>query len=228
MRAAERASTAARMALGLEAGELEVATLLSFTVGILPGAIVRWQASYPEMRVRMIEYTHRAVLEEQVRDGAGDIALGPKPGSWTGPVESLGYEELVVILPHSDPLAGRRSVKLEALADRLWILFQPGHGLTDVVDTACNTAGFQPRVGVRTAQVAAAVNLAAAGLGPAMVPDNVIPPGLDASVAHLDPPLVRELAAYTRSEWSPLAATFLESLRQGKWRRHQGLDAIAI
>src|SRR6266540_3066213 len=42
VRAAERASIAAGMALGLEAGELEVATLLSMTVGILPQAVARW------------------------------------------------------------------------------------------------------------------------------------------------------------------------------------------
>lgn len=228
VRAAERASTAARLALGIEAGELEVATLLSFTVGILPEAIVRWHARYPEMRVRMLEYTHHTLLEEHVRAGSGDIALGPKPGSWAGPVESLGYEELVVILPRSDPLAGRQSVPLEALADRLWILFQPGHGLNDLVVRACSAAGFQPRVGVRTTQVAAAVSLAAAGLGPAIVPDNVITTGLDASVANLDPPLVRELAAYTRSEWSPLAATFLEALRRGRWKRHPGTHATEL
>src|SRR5919204_6140091 len=34
VRAAERAGVAARMALGLQAGELELATLLSMTVGI--------------------------------------------------------------------------------------------------------------------------------------------------------------------------------------------------
>ncbi|HZR93101.1 MAG TPA: LysR family transcriptional regulator [Gaiellaceae bacterium] len=228
VRAAERAGTAARMALGLEAGELEVATLLSFTVGILPQAIMRWHARYPDMRVRMLEYTHRGLLEESVRAGAGDIALGPKPASWDGAAESLGYEELVVILPHSDPLAGRPTLPLAALADRLWILFQPGHGLTDVVVTACRAAGFQPRVGVRTTQVAAAASLAAAGLGPAIVPDNVISPGLDASVVRLDPPLVRELAAYTRSEWSPLAATFLEALREGSWKRHPGPEAVQL
>src|SRR6476659_8891943 len=42
VRAAERAGAAARMALGLEAGELEVATLLSMAVGILPHAMGQW------------------------------------------------------------------------------------------------------------------------------------------------------------------------------------------
>ena len=135
----------------------------------------------------MREYTHRNLLEEDVRSGVGDIALGPVPEEWAGPLERLGFEELVVVLPASDPLAGARSTPLEALADRQWILFQPGHGLTEVVEGACRRAGFQPRVAVRTTQVEAATRLAAAGLGPAMVPDNVVSPDLDRTVVRLDP-----------------------------------------
>jgi DNA-binding transcriptional LysR family regulator len=220
VRAAERAGNAARMAFGLEAGELEVATLLSMAVGILPHAIARWIERYPGIAIRMREYTHRSLLEDDVRSGVGDIALGPVPESWDGPLERLGSEELVVVLPASDPLAGEQSVPLEALADRHWILFQPGHGLTEVVDAACRRAGFQPRVAVRTTQVEAATRLAAAGLGPAMLPDNVVAPDLGPTVVHLDPPVLRELAAYTRSEWSPLASAFLEALQASDWLRH--------
>jgi DNA-binding transcriptional LysR family regulator len=219
VRAAERAGNAARMAFGLEAGELEVATLLSMAVGILPHAIARWILRYPGIAIRMREYTHRSRLEEDVRSGVGDIALGPVPESWNGPLERLGFEELVVVLPTSDPLAGEQTIPLGALADRHWILFQPGHGLTEVVDAACRRAGFQPRVAVRTTQVEAATRLAAAGLGPAMLPDNVVSPELGAAVVHLDPPVLRELAAYTRSEWSPLASAFLEALQESDWLR---------
>jgi len=220
VRAADRAGNAARMALALEAGELEVATLLSMAVGILPVVIASWIRHHPEIAIRMREYTHRSLLEDDVRAGVGDIALGPVPESWDGPVDRLGWEELVVVLPSSDPLAGAGRLALETLADRPWILFQPGHGLTEVVDAACRRAGFQPRVAVRTTQVEAATRLAAAGLGPAMVPDNVVSPGLDANVVRLDPPVRRELAAYTRSDWSPLASAFLDALKRSRWLRH--------
>jgi len=220
VRAADRAGNAARMALALEAGELEVATLLSMAVGILPHVIASWMQHHPEIAIRMREYTHRSLLEDDVRAGVGDIALGPVPESWDGPVDRLGWEELVVVLPSSDPLAGAERLALETLADRPWVLFQPGHGLTEIVDAACLRAGFQPRVAVRTTQVEAATRLAAAGLGPAMVPDNVVSPGLDANVVRLDPPVRRELAAYTRSDWSPLARAFLDALKESHWLRH--------
>jgi DNA-binding transcriptional LysR family regulator len=204
----------------VESGELEVATLLSMAVGILPHVITRWIEHHPDITIRMREYTHRSLLEDDVRAGVGDIALGPVPESWRGPLERLGFEELVVVVPASDPLAGTEFASLQSFADRHWILFQPGHGLTEIVDAACRRAGFQPRVAVRTTQVEAATRLAAAGLGPTMVPDNVVAPDLGSAVIRLEPPVVRELAAYARSEWSPLASAFLETLQSSGWMRH--------
>jgi DNA-binding transcriptional LysR family regulator len=66
---------------------------------------------------------HRTLLEDDVRSGVGDIAIGPRPLGWEGPVEVLGSEELVVILPVTDPFARQPTVSLEVLADRQWILF---------------------------------------------------------------------------------------------------------
>jgi len=228
VRAADRARAAARRALGLETGELEVATLLSLTVGILPQAIGRWHERFPGIAIRMIEYTHRSLLEEDVRNGVGDIALGPRPRAWPGAVEPLGYEELVVVLPRSDPLANRGQVRLETLADRSWVLFQPGHGLTEVITAACRQAGFQPSPAARTTQVQAAIALAAVGVGPAMVPDNVLAPWVEAAVCHLDPPIFRELAAYTRGEWTPLSAAFLDALRGLEWLRAPSSRALLM
>jgi DNA-binding transcriptional LysR family regulator len=219
VRAADRAAAAARAALGLEAGELEVAILLSIAVGILPHAITRWHERYPRVAIRMHEYTHRSVLEEDVRRGVGDLAVGPRPVSWQGPVEHVGDEELLVVLPATDPLFGKQRVPLEALSERSWILFQPGHGLTEVVDAACRRAGFQPRSAVRTTQVEAAVRLAVAGLGPTMVPDNVVAPAVADYVVHLEPPVMRELTAYARTDWSPLTSAFVEALRESDWTR---------
>jgi DNA-binding transcriptional LysR family regulator len=228
VRAAERAVTAARTALGLEAGEIEVATLLSMAVGIVPHVAAVWLERHPEFAIRMREFTHHTLLEEAVRNGVGDIAIGPTPIGWSGPCVELGCEELVVVLPLTDELASEERLAPGALADRQWVLFQPGHGLADVVEGACRAAGFEPRVAVRTTQVEAAVRLAAAGLGPAMVPDNVISRPVGAAVLRLDPPLYRRLAAYTRDAWSPLSEAFLEALRDSAWARQTRQVEVAV
>lgn len=228
VRASERAGSAARMALGLEAGELEIATLLSMAIGILPEAIARWHTRHPEIGIRMHEYTHPSLLEEAVHGGAGDLALGPTPLGWEGPVERLGWEEIVVILPRGDPLAAGRRLPLTALADRAWVLFPQGHGLMEVVAAACRQAGFNPKAAVRTTQVEAAARLVAEGLGPAMVPENAASPSDALAVLRLDPPVIRELSAYTRTEWSPLSSAFVEELRRSRWKRRPRGDAVVI
>jgi hypothetical protein len=43
----------------------------------------------------------------------------------------------------------------------------------------------------------------------------------------LDPPRARELCAFTRAEWSPLARAFLELLAEQPWpRRAPGTIAV--
>lgn len=226
--AASRAARAAREAMNLETGELEIAIVRSIAVGILPAALQLWHERHPAVTIRLREYGHRNVLEEEVRSGVGDIAIGPRPESWDGPIFSLGYEEFVIVLARSDPLSGQPGrLALEKLAHREWVLFPPHHGLSRVIATACGHANFQPRESVQTEQVEAAARLAAAGLGPTLLPNDALPTDLDASVHELDPPIVRELAAYTRSEWAPAASSFLDIVRGLKWV-HRPAGALLI
>ena len=217
---AERARRNARSALGLEAGELEIATVTSVAFGVLPPAFERWHERYPGTTITLREYAHRRALDDAVRLGVGDIAVGPRPPQWPGPVVELGWEEFVAVLPASDPLAkSRRPLPLEELAERDWVLFGPEHGLSELVLEACAGAGFTPRSAVETGQVAAAGHLVAAGLGVTIIPSNVVPPGLNAAIRSLKPPLARQLVAFTRQDWSPLAAAFLEVLQAQAWQR---------
>jgi DNA-binding transcriptional LysR family regulator len=215
---ADRAKRNARSVFGLEGGELEVATVTSVAFGVLPPAFERWHANHPSTRIALREYTHRQALDDAVRAGVGDIAVGPRPPLWKGPLVALGWEEFVVVLPRSDPLAkSKRAISLEELADRDWVLYGPDHGLTQLIQTACARVGFVPRSVAQTGQVAAAAHLAACSLGVTIVPSNVLPRGLDAGVRSLKSPLVRQLVAFTRRSWSPLAEVFLEALVALPW-----------
>jgi DNA-binding transcriptional LysR family regulator len=217
---AERARRNARSALGLEAGEIEVATVTSVAFGVLPPAFERWHERYPGTTITLREYAHRKALDDAVRLGVGDIAVGPRPSDWHGPVVALGWEEFVAVLPASDPLArNKRPVALGQLAERDWVLFGPDHGLSALILEICAGAGFAPRRTVQTGQVAAACHLAAAGLGVTIIPSNIVPTGLGAAIRHLRPPLARQLVAFTRQDWSPLAAAFLEVLKEQTWQR---------
>jgi DNA-binding transcriptional LysR family regulator len=214
---AERARCAARQAAGLEVGELQIATLYSITLGVLPAALRRWRQTHPDVGIRLFEHRHTQELVEAMNAGEADLAVGPEPSDWTGVTRTLGSEELVVVVASDDPAAIGDTIKLRDLADRSWVHYAPGHGLADVLDHACAQAGFEPRIAVRTEQTAAAPALAAAGLGPALVPDNILDNGLPRGghILHLDPPVRRTLTAYTRGEPDPLAAAFIDVLVWG-------------
>ena len=215
---AERAKRNARSVFGLEGGELEVATVTSVAFGVLPPAFESWHQNHPSTRIALREFTHRELLDDAVRAGVGDIAVGPRPRHWKGPLVALGWEEFVVVLPSSDPLTkAKRAISLEELADRDWVLYGPDHGLTQLIQTSCARVGFVPRSAAQTGQVAAAAHLAACGLGVTIVPSNVLPDGLNAGVRRLKSPLVRQLAAFTRRSWSPLAEAFLQALVALPW-----------
>lgn len=211
---AERASCAARQAAGLEVGELQIATLYSISLGILPAALKAWRRTHPEVGIRLFEHRHTDELTEAMYAGQADLAVGPAPTDWSGATHVLGEEELVVIVAADDPAAAsrRNSIRLKDLADRSWVHYTPGHGLADVLNQACAKAGFEPRAAVHTEQTAAAPVLAAAGLGPALVPSNILQPGFDGRVLHTDPPTRRTLTAYTRGTPDPLAAAFIDVL----------------
>jgi DNA-binding transcriptional LysR family regulator len=88
----------------------------------------------------------------------------------------------------------------------------PGHGLAEILDAACADAGFRPCPAVRTGQTATAPILAAAGLGPALVPANVLPPSFEGRVLRPSTPVHRVLTAYRRSAPEPLTSGFVEIL----------------
>jgi len=209
--AAERVRRTAGLVVGGEAGQLEIATVLSVAAGVLPKTLKTWSDRRPGVVTRLQEFRHKAAMEAAVSSGLGDLALGPRPAQWSGSLVSLGAEEFVVVLPTDDPLAGGSDViDLCELSERRWVLYNPEHGLSDVVATACAAAGFAPRGVAHTWQVEVAARLAASGLGPALVPDNAVPPGLDAAVLHLRRPLLRELAIYARGDFVPLAREYVE------------------
>ncbi|MFL5865109.1 MAG: LysR family transcriptional regulator [Solirubrobacteraceae bacterium] len=214
---AQRARRGVRQALELEVGRLEVAVTTSAALGILPFVLRDWQQRHPEIEVSLLEFPHRRALDEAVRDGAGDIAVGSLPDSWSGRMDRLGWEEFVVVLPDGDPLLERDHVELGSLAERRWVHFAPTHGIAEVVDLCCARAGFTPRVAVRTSQVAAAPLFAATGIGPALVPEHIVPSALLHLVRPAAPRQIRAVCAYTRGDWTPLTRAFLETLRDYPW-----------
>jgi DNA-binding transcriptional LysR family regulator len=227
--AARRAADAARTALEHGAGELRVATVRSLAASQLPDAIRRWQTSHPGVTVHLNEYAHRDIVRRSVLEGESELGIAPPPVEWDGALQRLGWDQLVVVLPHSDPLLATSRVSLRALAGRDWVLFEHGHGLAEIAAWACERAGFVPNGVAYTAQVEAAARLAAAGVGPALAPVKAIPAEFAENVRQLDPPVVWEVSAFAAArEWSARNAELLDVLQDADWERRCPKGAVRV
>jgi len=210
---AERAASSALRASGVDAGELHVGTLFSISVGVLPAALRTWRRQYPDVQVRLVEFRHTNDLIAAMEAGRADLAVGPTPPAWDGPVREIGAEEFVLAAAPGTQLPGTETtVSLADLASHDWVHFTPPSGLADVLDAACAAAGFAPRAAVRTEQAPSALNLARAGLGITLLPGNVVPPAFDGVLRRPDPPVRRMLSAYTRVRPDPITAAFVQAI----------------
>jgi DNA-binding transcriptional LysR family regulator len=210
---AQRASSAARRALGVETGELHVGTLFSISVGILPGALRTWRRSYPDLQVHLVEFRHTDDLIAAMEAGRADVAVGPTPPAWDGPCQEIGVEEfLVAAAPDATLPSDRSRVRLADLAEHEWVHYTQPSGLSEILDQSCAGAGFRPRVSVRTEQGPSALNLARAGLGLALLPGNIVPPGFDGLLLRVDPPVRRPLSVYTRVRPDPITEAFVAAI----------------
>ena len=210
--AAEEAHTAAQQVGNIQAGELRVGALLSVALGIVPVTIRAWRAAHPEVQIELLEYASVETLTAAMLEGAADVAIGPPPPRWRGPQQSIGKETFVVALSPDDPLLASPVIRLESLKDRPWVLYAPEFGLSTVVTEACAAAGFAPRPAARAHHSTTALELAAAGVGPALVPGNVVGTPFAASTRPLDPPVSRQLVAFTRAEPTAPLKAFIDLL----------------
>jgi DNA-binding transcriptional LysR family regulator len=177
---------------------------------VLPAALQAWRRRYPDIQVRLVEFRHTRDLIAAMEAGQADIAVGPTPPAWDGPVREIGAEQFVLAAAPGTRLPA--IVQLADLADRDWVHFTPPSGLADILDAACTSAGFAPRAAVRTEQAPSALNLAYVGLGVTLLPGNVIPPAFDGVIRRPHPPVQRTLSAYTRIRPAPITAAFVDAI----------------
>jgi DNA-binding transcriptional LysR family regulator len=229
IRAADQARDAAQEALKTVPRRIEIATVRSLAMTVLPDSIERWYTRYPEFVITLREFSSSRSTERAVLTGNRLLGIGPKPTAWRGAIRSLGWDELVVILPSGGPeLLPDEPVELSSLAEAGWVLYEPSHGLRSMIDSACSRCGFTPQRTAETGQIETAARLAAAGLGVALVPRHTVPYDLRGAAHPIHPPVVWEIAAYARSAWPSFVDEYLDTFEQSPLRPGPRDDALIV
>ncbi|MFD7540032.1 LysR family transcriptional regulator [Streptomyces sp. NPDC059819] len=230
VRSALQAGRAALAAAGAEGGELHIAAVHAVAVGVLPEVFARWQRAHPGVKLLLHEHASPEALQEAVERGAADLAVGPPPRGWAGPVVPVGEEEIALVVAFDDPLAHRSSVRLEEFADHAWVrcAMEPVVDGRPWLDLVCEGAGFTPRTVVRTEHTSTAVRMAAAGVGVVAVPTHAVRGGIgeDCVLLPVDSSWRRPLTVFSRVELAGAAAAFTELLRRAAPYGRRGLSPV--
>lgn len=185
---------------GLKRGTLRLGLppIGSNTLFARPFALFRQR--YPGIEVRLAEHGSDQ-LQESLRAGDVDLAalLLPAPPDFEW--QAVRREPLVALLPATDPLLARRSITLEALRGRPFILFEEGFALNRILLDVCTGYGFRPDIAARSSQIEFIIELSAAGIGVAFLPRMIAEQRARAGVAFIeiaDPETVWHMALMWR------------------------------
>jgi DNA-binding transcriptional LysR family regulator len=191
----------------------------------VPRIIRTYRESFPLVALTLKEGGTMELVDD-LRDERIDVAfvrtaIADRQGLLVSP---LLKEAMVLALPRAHILARRtnKAVSLKALAQETFIVYRRhnGPGLYDAILSACNAAGFSPRVGQEAPRIVSTLNLVAAGLGISLVPESLQRMRMDGVVfcrlggaEQLIAPLY---LASRRSETSPVARRFLELVKRSR------------
>jgi DNA-binding transcriptional LysR family regulator len=139
-------------------------------------------------------------------------------------VSTLLQEAMVLALPRGHALARQgnasKGLALKALAAETFIVYRrrSGPGLYDAILSACNSAGFSPRIGQEAPRIVSTLNLVAAGLGISLVPESLQLMRMDGVVFRrligASQPMAPLYLAARRGETSTAVRKFLELVRR--------------
>jgi DNA-binding transcriptional LysR family regulator len=204
---------------GLLRGRVNVGVIGSGIPPELPDLLASFARAHPGVELSLTEGRGQERLAALL-DGRSDLAIvgivgGPPVGVATA---VLRDEPVVAAVAVGDPLAGRGPVTLADLADRPFIALPEGTGLRAGLEAALAAAGLHPRFAYEAGTPLVLGELAARGLGVAIVPASVVPYVRGLVAVALDEPGLRgrvELAWPSARPVGPAGRALIAHVRAG-------------
>jgi DNA-binding transcriptional LysR family regulator len=205
-----------------ELGVLEVGFVgTAIFSGVIAAAIFAYRQTRPQVDIHLNELgvaqQLRALDENKLDVGFIRPPVLQRPVGIV--VEPITSERIVLAIHEVHPLAHRKDLHIEDLAEELFIVpsLHPGMGFYAHCEAVWRDAGFQPRVEHKTPQLATICSMVAAGAGVALMPESVMRLQLpNVCFRTLDGVSQRsQLAiAYRRNEAAPAIRTFVSDVNR--------------
>jgi LysR family transcriptional regulator, benzoate and cis,cis-muconate-responsive activator of ben and cat genes len=156
-------------------GALAVGFISSSMYKLLPPILKQFMEKYPGISLELRELTSLE-QEEALRERSIDVGFIRGVSRVDGFVNRQLLEEpLVVAVPESWRLAGRKSVALKELRREPFVIFpvKPDPGFANFVKAQCINVGFEPTIVQEVNELQTALSLVASGIGLSLMPGSV-------------------------------------------------------
>ncbi len=198
----DAAEAALQSIAGLRGGRLRMASFPTAGATLMPLAIATFRASYPDVELTLAEGEPEQIAP-RLRAGELDLALLFEFADELALQEETTRTELIedpmyLALPGEHPLASRRALRLEDLAEEAWVQTSRASPCARHVVRCCHAAGFEPNVAFESDDYQTVQGLVAAGVGVALIPRlalSVVREDVHIRALSPDPPARRVLAA---------------------------------
>jgi len=169
-----------------ESGTLRLGIFPTLAPYLLPHVVTPIHTRFPRLELLLIEEKTEVILK-QLREGrldAGILALPIHDDQLHA--EFLFEEPFLLAVPEGHPLARRKALSLEDLAEQSLLLLEDGHCLRDQALEVCQLAGASEKSGFRATSLETLRQMVAANVGITLLPMLAVkPPVAQAEHVHL-------------------------------------------
>jgi DNA-binding transcriptional LysR family regulator len=213
--AADRAVMAGRRAAAGTGGRIRIACAETMTAWVLVPVLRSWRRRFPDVELDLKEYTSADRMLDALRGGQADIVVGPPPTLTDEHVVVLGREEIVVVASAEHRFSRMDAVPLAELSAEPLVHYNPDNGFGAWVDQFAARRGVVlPQPALRTGSPRTAAQLAAAGMGVAIVPFSALTPRPGGTIRSIDPPELRDVIAIVAAPHDDLLRRFVADLKR--------------
>ena len=213
--AADRAVMAGRRVAAGSGGRIRIACAETMTAWVLVPVLRSWRRRVPDVELDLKEYTSADRMLDVLLTGEADIVVGPPPTLTDEHIEVLGSEEIVVVAGPEHRFSKMDAVPLAELSAEPLVHYNPDNGNALWLDQFAAQRGVVlPQPTLRTGSPRTAAQLAAAGMGVAVVPFSALTPRPGGTIRSVDPPELRDVVVIVAAPHDDLLRRFVSDLKR--------------
>lgn len=210
---------------GLRGGRVRLATFPTAGATLVPFAIAEFSQRHPEVELSLVEAEPEEAIPA-LKGGELDIALTFEYETAGRPMWQPEHRDVELVhllddpmhiaLREDHPMAKKRQIRLADLSEELWIQGDCNGTCGRMHIQACQTAGFEPRVGFQSDDYNVVQGLVAAGVAISLIAEMALTNVRDDIVIRSlgkDAPVRHVAAAVLCGYRSPATEAMLETLQ---------------